>query len=134
MKVLFICKWNRFRSKAAEAIFNELNKNHENEARSAGFFPKLDLDQRILESFKKSKLHIEDMETRGITYPIMMWADKIVIVANDVPESLFDDIKKNDNKEIIKWDIPDVFGPSIEERVKSIKQIKERVRQLLENL
>ena len=36
MKILFICKHNRFRSKVAEAIFNRLNRNKKIIGESAG--------------------------------------------------------------------------------------------------
>ena len=36
MKILFVCRHNRFRSKVAEAIFNKLNKNKEIQIESAG--------------------------------------------------------------------------------------------------
>ena len=37
MRILFVCKHNKFRSKVAETIFNKLNKNQGTEAESAGF-------------------------------------------------------------------------------------------------
>jgi len=36
MKILFVCKHNRFRSKVAEAFFNKLKKNKKIKAESAG--------------------------------------------------------------------------------------------------
>jgi len=35
MKILFLCKYNRFRSKVAEAVFNKLNHNNHMSAESA---------------------------------------------------------------------------------------------------
>ena len=37
MKILFICKYNAFRSKVAESYFNKMNKNKKIKAFSRGF-------------------------------------------------------------------------------------------------
>ncbi len=58
MNILFVCKWNRFRSKVAEALFNQLNKNSKNNAKSGGLFPGHPMDRQIINAGKKFRLRL----------------------------------------------------------------------------
>jgi protein-tyrosine-phosphatase len=131
--ILFICKWNRFRSNSAEAIFNHLNKNQKHQARSGGLFPGVAVTDDIIIAGKKLGIKITKKQ-QGLNHKLLMWADKIIIVANDVPPSIFIQLKENDGKEIIKWDIKDVVGTNVDKRKTTLKEIKNRVEKLLRNL
>ncbi len=63
-----------------------------------------------------------------------MWADVIIIVANDVPLSIFRDIEKNDKKKIVKWNIQDYYGNEDKKREDLIRRIKARVEVLLKEI
>src|SRR6185503_12200031 len=107
MNVLFVCKWNRFRSKAAESVFNKLNKNRRNSAQSAGLFPGVAVSKDIFEAGRELGFEI-NMKQQGITHALLMWSDLIVITADDVPPSIFNDVVNNDGKRVIVWKIKDV--------------------------
>ena len=38
MNILFVCRYNRFRSRTAEAYFKKINKNKKIKVKSAGIF------------------------------------------------------------------------------------------------
>ena len=104
--ILFVCKYNRFRSKVAESIFNKLNKNKQMKARSAGIIRGSKITKEILDSSNKMGYTIKG-KPAGINTDLLIWQDTIIIVANDVPASLFADNKKY-GKKLVVWKIPDV--------------------------
>ena len=141
--ILFVCKHNVFRSKVAEAYFNKINKNKEIKAESAGLI-KADIfskDERKLINFqrktaKKFGINIKK-GSRSLNIKLLKKQDIIIIVADDIPEYIFNNkfYLKPDLK-IIKWKIPDVKGGKsdkiiIKEDVpKIIKNINKLVREL----
>ena len=133
MNILFVCKWNRFRSNSAESIFNYLNKSKEHEARSGGFFPGVPVSDDIVEAGERIGVRISKKQ-QGLTHKLLMWSDVIIIVADDVPKSMFWQMKENDGKRIVKWKIKDVFGTSVEKRKKGLEEIKRKVERLLREI
>jgi hypothetical protein len=63
-----------------------------------------------------------------------MWADEIIIVASDVPISIFEDIKNNDKKKIVNWNIVDYYGHDNTHREKLIESIKSKIELLLKEI
>ncbi len=55
---------------------------------------------------------------------VLEWQDMIIIVANNVPKELFEDVGLI--KEMRVWKIPDTIGK--ESRIKVIKMIEERIK------
>lgn len=133
MNILFVCKWNRFRSKAAEALFKEMNKNSNNKADSGGLFPGIPVSKDIIMAGKKFNIDITKKQ-QGLPHKLLMWADKIIIVANDVPSSIFKEIKENGGEDIIHWNIPDYEGTDIKKREKIIGEIKKKIDTLLKEI
>ena len=107
MKILFVCKHNRLRSKVAEAYFNKINKNKRIRAASAGIFSGLSVPKNVIKINKKSGINIKK-ESRGLNEKEIFKVDLLIIVANDVPASLF----KSKVKNIIIWKIPDIKSQS----------------------
>ncbi len=135
MKILFVCKYNRFRSKVAEAIFNKLNKNPNNQAKSAGIVPGLPINQDIMGLCKSQGIQISN-PPQGLSYQLNMWADKIIIIEDRIPKELFSEERINDKKEVIIWKIKDVMDKSGEigkKRKHTVKLIDKKVRYLLKN-
>lgn len=130
MNILFVGKWNRFRDHSAEAIFNHLNKNKEHEARSAGFFPGVPVSDDIVEAGEMIGVKI-GKEQQGLTHGLLMWSDMIIIVDGGISKSIFKEIRENDGKKIVKWNVEGVIGTSVEARAKCLEKIKERVEGLL---
>ena len=133
-KILFVCKWNRFRSKIAEAFFKKYNKNRSYKAKSAGIirghYP---LSKYQVAVAKEFGIKLAG-KPRGLDIKLMRWQNTIVIVADDVPPSLFKKSQKNHNKKLIVWKIPDVKNNNKEEIRKTIKMIYNKVRNLVKKL
>ena len=104
MKILFVCKWNRFRSRTAEAYFKKINKNKNIKADSTGIFQgSYPLDRTQVRVGKELGIDIQG-RPKTISTKLLRKTNLIVIVANDVPKNLFN----LRYQKLIKWDIPDV--------------------------
>ncbi len=93
MKILFICKYNRFRSQVAEKYFGKINKNKNIQAESAGI---IEVDKPLTSNEKIRNAFIKKMfglklrrKSRGLKASILEEADKIIVVADDVPKEIF---------------------------------------------
>jgi protein-tyrosine-phosphatase len=120
MNILLVCKYNRFRSKIAEAFFK---KNTSHDVKSAGIIKGLPIDDEILLCADKFGLKLS-REIRTLDWATLNWQDMIIIVANNVPKKLFEDIHQA--KDVRVWKIPDTIG--IDSRIEVIKLIDEKVR------
>jgi|SRR3989338_6129581 len=132
MNVLFICKYNRFRSKIAESIFNSINYNKEIEAKSAGIV--IDYKRRFIARNTVNglevtgyKLKVDNNKPVRISEELTNWADKIVIVADDVSLDLFPKGKTE------VWEVQDVQEDDLEKIKKTVKDIEKRVKILIKN-
>ncbi|PIN95286.1 hypothetical protein COU56_02055 [Candidatus Pacearchaeota archaeon CG10_big_fil_rev_8_21_14_0_10_31_9] len=132
MKILLICKFNRFRSKIAESIFNKLNKNNKLKAKSAGIIMGRPISKEVLEA-SKEKGYVIKGKPQGISSDLLIWQDAIIIVADDVPTSLFKNNKKY-GKKLIIWKIPDTDSNNKKELQKIIYQIEIKVKNLIKEL
>ncbi|MBI2629643.1 hypothetical protein HYW76_00930 [Candidatus Pacearchaeota archaeon] len=127
MKILFVCKHNRFRSKVAEAIFDKLN-NKDIEVKSAGI--KMDelrkyVAENVHKIMKEKGYKIKDEVSRVADKNVIDWADKIVIVANDVGVETF----PRDKTEV--WVTEDADEKDYDTIKKIIEKIEERVKKLV---
>jgi len=122
--ILFICKHNRFRSKIAEAIFKKLNKNRNFKVKSAGIIKSMQINLLQNKLARKLGIIINNGST-GISAKLLSWADIIIIAADDVPISFFNEQKKN--KKLILWKIPDSKRNNIKNIIKIIKMIEDKV-------
>jgi len=141
-KILFICKHNIFRSRVAEILFKRMNKNKNYLAGSAGLIEwnKKDLkkDQGYIAEKKVAKKFGINLKgnSKGLNSSILKDTDILVIVADDVPPSLFKK-EKIFNGRIIVWKTKDVkAGDKNKEKVaeKSIEYIQKRVEQFVKSL
>lgn len=137
MKILFICKANRFRSKVAEAYFKKINKNKKIIASSTGI---IELGGNLSDYEKKKNQFIYDEfglklggVSRGITIKMLRENDKIVVVAKDIGKEIFDNPKWKDKVQY--WGIEDEKGDGDKTRIrKIIKEIMSKVDKLNEEL
>lgn len=106
LNILFVCRYNRFRSRIALAYFHKINKNKNIKAKSAGLIKGLEIGGRGIKVAKRIGLNIKG-KTQGLTSQLMSWQNVTIIVANDVSPQVFD---KNNyyKKEVIVWKIKDV--------------------------
>jgi protein-tyrosine-phosphatase len=133
--LLFVCKYNVFRSKVAEAYFNKINKNKNIKASSAGIISETKRDYRLTELCKKLGLRLKG-ESKGITIKLIKQSDLIIIVANDVPKQIFK-YNKEYLKKVILWkikDVPDTEKNITFKRKIIIKQIIKKINKLNKNI
>ena len=132
MKILFICKHNRFRSKVAEVIFKKLDTR--NEVKSAGImidFTRPWIAENVKKIMNEKGYEIKDEQSREINEQDLEWADMIVIVANNIDKDIF---KGKTNAEIEKWEITDADEKDEEKIRKIIGEIEGKVSNLLDSL
>ena len=130
MNILFICKYNRFRSKVAEAYFNK-NRPEHHKAKSAGIVPGIPIYKDIIYDCMKSGIEITGHPI-GINHKMLMWSDVIIIISDNIPKYLFLEEIKNDKKRAIKWSIKD--AKTRNQRSLIIKKICKKIDVLIKEL
>lgn len=132
-KLLFVCKHNRFRSKIAEAYFNKINKNKDFIAKSAGAFRgRYPLEKPSVKIAKKFGISLKG-RPKGVSTNLLIWQDITIIVADNVPPSLFSENKRHDKKTIV-WNITDVYDGGKPATIRIIKKIMAKTKSLLKDL
>lgn len=131
MKILFVCKHNRFRSKVAESIFDKLNKNSKISCESAGLM--IDdlrdyIANNVLEIMNQKGYEIK-IGSKQIDKNEINNFDKIIIVANNVDDNYFYNFKGN----IIQWDIEDCDENNKNKILDIINKIEKNVKILIKN-
>lgn len=130
--ILFICKYNRFRSRIAKDYFAQISKNPLIKAKSAGIIKGSPIDKIEQKICKEMGIDISG-KPQGISTKLLKWQNLIVIVANDVPVELFKDNKKYGKKTIV-WKIPDNKTNKVSEIKAIINKIKSEVDKLIKEL
>ncbi|MBU1252642.1 MAG: hypothetical protein KJ905_03620 [Nanoarchaeota archaeon] len=139
--ILFVCKHNIFRSRAAEEFFKKFNKNKKYRARSAGMMKwhkrDLDKDRGYAAEKKVAKefgINLK-VESKSLDSAVLKKTDIIVITADDVPASMF---KENLFKmKLIVWKIRDVkVGDKNKEEIarKILRDIEIKVGKFVRDL
>jgi protein-tyrosine-phosphatase len=132
MKILFVCKYNRFRSRVAEAYFNQINKDKNIKAASRGVirgdYP---LSKTEVNAAKKLGIDIAG-KPQGLDVDFMKTIDLVIIVADNVPKEVFYTTFK---KRVIVWRIRDLeYGDGKDLIERKIKRIMRKVRKLSKKL
>lgn len=132
--ILFVCKFNRTRSRMAEAIFKKLNKNKNWTAESAGIIkdePSKEL-LRDLRMFQKIN-NLKFTSPKYLSKKLMKNQKIIIIVADDVHTSLFNSQKKSGIK-IIRWKIKDGWKYKKGTRLETFEKIKNKIEKKIVKL
>jgi len=134
MKILFVCKHNRFRSKVAEAVARKLDVRKRDEYKSAGV--QIDILRpyvagSVKKIMKEKGYKIIDEKARQVNDFDLAWADKIVIVADNVASDIFDGKTK---AEVKVWLIRDADESELEKISKIVGEIEIRVKKLVASL
>lgn len=129
MNILFVCKNNRFRSQVAEAFFNQLNTNSSLKATSAGIFKGLPISPSVFTVANEFGIKL-DGQPKTISVELIRDQDLIIIVADNVPKSLFTEDIKFKRKTIV-WEIPDTAENNIEDIKQIVELIKKKVKELI---
>jgi len=135
MKLIFICKYNAFRSRVAEEYFNKINKNKKINVISRGIIMGGDSDneQRQI-SDKLLGINIAKRKPIPLTLPELIESDLIIVVANDIPKRVFDYQNVNLQKKLLIWKIKDEQKRNKRNINNIVLQIKERVENLNKTL
>ena len=132
-KILFVCKYNRFRSQIAEQFFKKYNTNKNIYARSAGIFKGLyPLDKTESNLAKEFGIEIKK-EPETISINFLKDINMVVIVANDISKELF----LYDGRylqEVEKWEIPDDFDGNEKKIKRIIRKVELNVKNLIKKL
>ena len=102
MNILFICRFNKFRSKHAEAFFKKYCKTHQ--VKSAGIIKGSAVDHKMKACGLKNGVKLNG-NSQPITVPLLRWHDMMVIVADDIPRSLFAKDHKKYGKKLEHWNL-----------------------------
>lgn len=134
MKILFICKWNRFRSKVAEAFFLRMNKNKKIKVESAGIYlwKRPYVASNVLREMEKRGCRIKNKKSRKLTNKILQEVDIAVIVANNVSKQKIKELGYKGK--ILVWKIKDCSQNDVKSIVKRIDDIEKRVGKLVDKL
>jgi protein-tyrosine-phosphatase len=135
MKILFICKYNAFRSRITEEYFKKINKNKKIQAISRGFIMDGNADNEQVKLAKNILgINIAKRKPLPITLQDLIKADLIIVVANDVPKIMFNYGLISLKNKIIFWKVKDEQKRNKKNIKNIIFQIKERVENLNETL
>lgn len=105
MNILFVCKFNRLRSAFAEAYFNDKRPSSNFQCRSAGIIRGSPITDDIREVAQVYGVAMK-AAPEGLSTDVLDWQNRIIIVADDVPSSIFED-HRIDTDGIVIWNIPD---------------------------
>ncbi len=132
-KILFICKFNRFRSQVAEAYFNQINKNKLYKCCSAGFILPFSntLQPDQVKVARENGVKMKG-KPKSITAKMLKDSDIYVIVADDIPGGMINGRKYG--KQQFVWKIPDAHHDDPKAIAKSVNMIKKKLESLIKFL
>ncbi len=135
MKLLFICKYNAFRSRVAEEYLKKINKNGHISVKSRGIIlgGNSDPQQRGI-SKKLLGVNIAKRKPMIMSINDMKEADRIIVVANDVPKIIFNYSNAPIMKKVIIWRIKDEQRRNRKNIKRIILLIKKKVDKLNKQL
>ncbi len=137
MKILFICRGNVGRSQMAEALFKKV-AGSSFEVTSAGtklsgpeqpigeLTPAID---NVIEVMREEGVDVSKNIRKQVTQKMASDADKVVLVVDErdpIPEYLIN------NPKVIKWDVIDPKGQSLEFTQRVREQIRELIKDFLQ--
>jgi protein-tyrosine-phosphatase len=128
MNILFVCRFNKFRSKLAEAFFKRHTNRHS--AKSAGVIKGSPVNNKIRECALRHNIKVGGT-SKNLDVELMRWQDMIVVVADDVPRSLFADNVTRYNRKLMHWKVHDTSDESTSEMDRIAKIIEKKVLGLL---
>jgi len=133
MKIIFICKYNVFRSKIADAYFKKINKNKNITSICRGFIMGGLLDKTQEKIEKKFGLKTERKQN-PVNLKELIKADKIIIVGEDIPKIMFNYQLFPLKKKVEIWEIKDEQKQNPKKVEMIIKKIIKKVDELNKQL
>ncbi|MDP2629028.1 MAG: hypothetical protein Q8P15_04000 [Nanoarchaeota archaeon] len=134
-QIIFICKYNAFRSRIAENYFKKINKNKKISAISAGFIMDEGPDRTQISGAKKiAGIDISRQKAVPVKMSDLRKVEKIIVVAYDIPEIMFNNGLYNLKKKLEIWKIPDEQKGNSKNIERIIKNIMKKVEKLNKEL
>ncbi len=134
VRILFICKYNAFRSKVAENYFRKINKNKSVRVASAGFIDGGGADQ-TQRAVAKRLLGVDiSGKMRHLSLKLIREQDLVVVVAKDVPRVMFNHSEGYGKTKFIYWGVKDEQLQNRRNVEKIVRKIKKRVEKLVKKL
>ena len=132
-KILFVCKYNAFRSRVAEEYFNKTSSENKSISRGIIMGENSDWVQR---NIAKSLLGINIAKRKPLplTFQSMRDADLIVVAANDIPKIIFNYPLPSIQKKLIIWKIKDEQARNKKNITRIVLKIKKKVDELNKKL
>lgn len=122
---------NRFRSKLGESLFIHYNRNKSIHTKSAGvmldvLFPYV--APAVKEALSKKGVKLASEMPVQLTPQAIKWADKIIVVADNVDPNVFP------KEKTIIWKIKDTDQDNKEEIMDRLLKIESKVKDFIEHL
>jgi len=133
INLLFVCRYNRFRSRIAKAYFDKINKNKNWEAKSAGLIKGRLLKESTVKLIKKKFGLDISGKTQGLISSTLAWQKITVVVADNVPPQVFDKNKRY-GKKVIVWKIKDIDKETDKGKITVAKNVIKKVDSLIKQL
>jgi len=131
MKILFICKYNAFRSRIAEEYFNKINKNRKIKVFGRGIIMGGNSDNKQRQISKQLLgINIAKRKPIPLTLQNLIESDLIVVVANDIPMIIFNYQLKSIKDKVIIWKIKDEQKMNTKNIKRIILEIKRKIEDL----
>ncbi len=130
-RVMFVCKFNRFRSQLATGFFNKLADKKKYQAVSAGIIRGYPISSEVKKLARKHKIKID--YPKGLAGEVLNSQDIIIIVADDVPPEIFKNNKAAGTK-ILVWKIKDTKETPGKQLDSTVKQIQDKVEKFVRSL
>jgi protein-tyrosine-phosphatase len=129
--MLFVCKYNAFRSRVAEEYFNRTSRGKGISAISRGIIMGGDSDS-VQRRIAKSLLGIDISKRKPLPLAIrdMKEAYLVIVSADDIPRKVFNYPFLPLNKKLIIWNIKDEQKMNKENIKNIILEIKKKVDEL----
>ena len=115
----------------AEAVFLHYNKNKNIKAKSAGVAlasSGLYVTENVSRIMKDRGTEIKDNKSHNMSEKLIKWADKIIVVADNVDSTIFPDEK------LEVWNVTDTSSEDIEGIVERITIIDKRVKDFIKSV
>ncbi len=135
VKILFVCKYNSFRSRIAEEYFKRINKNKKIDVVSRGIIMggNSDREQRNI-SKKILGVNIAKRKPLPLNLQEMKKADLIIVIADDVPKIIFNYQLAPIMKKVVIWKIKDEQRKNRNNIKRIVLAIKRKVEKLNKRL
>lgn len=131
MKILFICKYNRLRSKIAENLFRYYDKDKKHQVKSAGLRSYLlspFIVPRAKQLLEQRGVKVFDDSSMMVNGYLLKWSDKIVVVADDISIDIFP------NEKTQVWEVSDIDDKDDRKVAVKIDEIEVLVKDFIAKL